>query len=114
MPDKAHRVEHMRRLLAEVVPGREEKIILLEVANEAWQNGFPGDEGVADLREFATYLNTRTQVPIAITSNHDWPDLGSAKGFDLIYRNADADIATWHFTRDRRTDGGWKPVFDHR
>ena len=44
MPDKEDRLEHMRKLLAEVVPGREHKIILLEVANEAWQNGFPGDE----------------------------------------------------------------------
>ena len=42
MPRKADRVDHLRRLLAEVVAGREHKIILLEVANEAWQNGFPG------------------------------------------------------------------------
>jgi hypothetical protein len=112
MPAKADRIEHMQRLLAEVVTGREHKIILLEVANEAWQNGFPGDEGVSDLREFATYLNSRTQVPVAITSNHDWPEPGSTKSFDLLYWNAAADIATWHFSRDRRTDGGWKPVYD--
>lgn len=32
----------MRRLLSDVVQGREQKIMLIEVANEAWQNGFPG------------------------------------------------------------------------
>ena len=80
MPDKEARIEHMRKLLADVVPGREHKIILLEVANEAWQNGFPGDEGVADLREFAKYLGDRTEIPVAITSNHDWPELGSRRG----------------------------------
>jgi hypothetical protein len=112
MPGKAERIEHMRKILADVVPGREQKIILLEVANEAWQNGFPGDEGVADLREFASYLNERTAIPIAITSNHDWPELGSTKGFDQLYAGAVADIATWHFSRDRRTDDGWKPVYD--
>jgi hypothetical protein len=112
MPNKADRMEHMRKLLADVVPGREHKIILLEVANEAWQNGFPGDQGVAELREFAGYLKERTAIPIAITSNHDWPELGSTKGFDQLYAGAAADIATWHFSRDRRTDDGWKPVYD--
>jgi len=112
MPDKAARIEHMRRLLAEVVWGRENKIIMLEVANEAWQNGFPGEQGVADLREFATYLNERTEVAVAITSNHDWPDLGDLRAFDRVYAGASADLATWHFSRDRRIDDGWKPVYD--
>jgi hypothetical protein len=112
MPEKDARIEHMRKLLADVVPGREHKIILLEVANEAWQNGFPGDEGVVELREFAEYLNERTEVPVAITSNHDWPELGSFKGFEQVYAGGVADIATWHFSRDRRTDEGWAPVYD--
>jgi hypothetical protein len=112
MPEKEARIEHMRKLLAEVVPGREHKIILLEVANEAWQNGFPGEEGVAQLREFGEYLNSRTEIPVAITSNHDWPELGSFKGFEQLYKGGVADIATWHFSRDRRTDDGWAPVYD--
>jgi hypothetical protein len=112
MPDKDERIEHMRKLLSDVVAGREDKIILLEVANEAWQNGFPGDEGVVQLREFAKYLGERTEVPVAITSNHDWPELGSFKGFEQVYGSGVADIATWHFSRDRRTEDGWKPVYD--
>jgi hypothetical protein len=79
--------------------------MLLEVANEAWQNGFPGDQGVADLREFTKYLAGRTQIPVAITSNHE----GS---FRDVYAGSAADIATWHFSRDRGKDGGWKPVYD--
>ena len=90
---------------AEVVRGREQKIILLEVANEAWQNGFPGEEGVRDLREFTTFLADRTAVPVATTSNHE-------DDFAKIYANSTADIATWHFSRDLRTDDGWKPVYD--
>jgi hypothetical protein len=112
MPVKQNRLDHMQRLLTDVVRGREHKIMLLEVANEAWQNGFPGNPGVADLREFAEYLNRRTAVPVAITSNHDWPELGSTKGFDQVYADRLADIATWHFSRDRATDDGWKPVYD--
>lgn len=105
MPGKATRIEHMRRVLADVVAGREQKIILLEVANEAWQNGFPGTEGIADLREFTRYLADRTEVPVATSSNHAYP-------VDDTYRDSAADIATWHFSRDRRVDDGWGPVYD--
>jgi hypothetical protein len=112
MPEKEARIAHMRKLLAEVVAGREAKIIMIEVANEAWQNGFPGAEGVADLREFAEFLSARTTIPIAITSNHDGPSSGASSAFDQLYGNSAADIATWHFSRDRRTDDGWKPVYD--
>jgi hypothetical protein len=105
MPGKAARIEHLRKLLTEVLPGRENKILLLEVANEAWQNGFPADQGVADLREFTKYLAQRTQIPVAISSNHE-------NSFRALYASSAADIATWHFSRDRRTDGGWKPVYD--
>jgi hypothetical protein len=107
MPDKQQRIEHMRKLLTQVVRGREEKIMLLEVANEAWQNGFPGQQGIADLREFTEYLNDRTEVPVAITSNHDVEG-----GFEQTYAGSNADLATWHFSRDRRPDAGWQPVYD--
>lgn len=105
MPRKEDRIEHMRRLLEEVVRGREQKIILLEVANEAWQNGFPGEAGTRDLREFTKFLADRTAVPVATTSNH-------VDDFEKTYANSAADIATWHFSRDLRTDDGWKPVYD--
>lgn len=107
MPRKADRVEHLRRMLAGVVAGREHKVILVEVANEGWQNGFPGDTGVVELREFTRYLADRTEVLVATTSNHE----GS---FESLYRDGAADIATWHFSRDRSADGGWRPVIDCR
>ncbi|HEU4751680.1 MAG TPA: hypothetical protein VFU47_01150, partial [Armatimonadota bacterium] len=105
MPEKEARIAHMRRLLTDVLPGREQKILLLEVANEGWQNGFPGAEGVAQLREFARYLGERTEIPVAITSNHE----GS---FRELYAGSAADLATWHFSRDKRPDDGWRPVYD--
>lgn len=105
MPNKSDRIEHLNRLLANVVRGREQKLILIEVANEAWQNGFPGEPGLADLREFTHYLADRTDVPVATTSNHE-------DEFAKVYRQSAADIATWHFSRDRRPDDGWKPVYD--
>lgn len=114
MPAKEARTTHARRLVDEVVRGREHKILLLEVANEAWQNGFPGEEGVAELRQLAHDLNGRTDVPIAITSNHEGPgaEAGRFGAFDRLYRDSGVDLATWHFSRDRRVGDGWGPVFD--
>ncbi|MBN2270828.1 MAG: hypothetical protein JXN61_09455, partial [Sedimentisphaerales bacterium] len=64
MPRKADRLAHLDGIL-ENIKGREHKILHLEVANEAWQNGFPGAQGAADLREFAQYLADRTGVLVA-------------------------------------------------
>lgn len=107
MPQREARLAHMSSLLDRVVKGREKKILVLEVANEAWQNGFPGREGMNDLREFAAFLSARTDVPVAITSNHESPE-----AFEELYTGGKADLATWHFSRDQRADDGWKPVYD--
>src|SRR6185503_5992565 len=108
MPSKSARQAHLDRILA-AMAGREHKVIHLEVANEAWQNGFPGATGVADLREFAQYLASRTSVPVAITSNADTSDAGISS----LYAGSAADLATVHFSRDIGTvEGGWLPVRD--
>ncbi|MDB6135410.1 MAG: hypothetical protein JWM59_3653 [Verrucomicrobiales bacterium] len=112
MPEKTARLAHLDRLLAEVLPGREHRILLIEVANEAWQNGFPGDAGVAELRGLAKHLNERTEILVAISSNHGGPGSGDLTGFDQLHAGGVADLATWHFSRDRRADAGWRPVFD--
>jgi CubicO group peptidase (beta-lactamase class C family) len=88
---------------------REHQVMHLEVANEAWQNGFPGVQGVADLRAFAQYLADRTTVLVAITSNDDTTD----QGIISLHSGSAADLATVHFSRDTRTaEGGWLPVRD--
>lgn len=108
MPAKSDRQAHLDGILANIA-GREHKILHLEVANEAWQNGFPGAQGAADLREFTQYLADRTSVPVAITSNDDTSDAGIA----ALYAGSAADLATVHFSRDTGTiEGGWLPVRD--
>lgn len=108
MPTKTARQAHLNLILAGIA-GREHKIVHLEVANEAWQNGFPGGTGVADLREFAQYLADRTSVPVAITSNDDTSEVG----ISTLYSGSVADLATVHFSRDIGTvEGGWLPVRD--
>ncbi len=108
MPDRADRVRHLDGVL-EHVRGLEDRVMHLEVANEAWQNGFWGEEGVRDLREFAAYLAERTELLVAITSNHDV----SGDWLEKLYGGSAADLATVHFSRDMRTEeGGWLPVRD--
>lgn len=108
MPDRSSRVAHLEGILANLA-GRESQVIHLEVANEAWQNGFPGAEGVADLRAFTQYLAQRTEVLVATTSNDDTSDTGII----ALYAGSAADLATVHFSRDVRTEeGGWLPVRD--
>lgn len=108
MPAKAARLQHMAALLSHLA-GREHKVILLEVGNEAWQNGFPGAQGIADLREFGKYLADRTTLPVALSA----PPAGSNAELTELYQGSAADIATVHFTRDLGTpEGGWLPVRD--
>ena len=108
MPNKTTRQAHLDGILANIA-GREPTILHLEVANEAWQNGFPGAAGVSDLREFARYLADRTSVPVAITSNDDTSNAGIVS----LYSGSAADLATVHFSRDTGTiEGGWLPVRD--
>jgi hypothetical protein len=108
MPARAARLAHLDGVLAGIA-GRESRVMHLEVANEAWQNGFPGAPGVVDLRAFAQHLADRTPVLVAITSNDDTSDLGIIS----LYRGSAADLATVHFSRDTRTaEGPWLPVLD--
>lgn len=108
MPERSTRVAHLEGIL-ENIAGREAQLLHLEVANEAWQNGFPGAPGVADLRYFTQYLAERTEVLVAITSNDDT----SERGITSLYQGSAADLATVHFSRDTRSpEGGWLPVSD--
>jgi len=108
MPDARDRQTHLRGVL-DHIRGREHKVILLEVGNEAWQNGFPGDAGVEDLRACGQYLAERTDVPVALSAPHDVTE----PLMRALYGDSAADVATAHWTRDVRMDeGGWLAVRD--
>jgi hypothetical protein len=108
MPEKAARIAHLDGIL-DAIAGREQAVILLEVANEAWQNGFPGAQGIADLREFGKHLADRTDVLVALSA----PLGGTNADLTELYSGSAADIATEHFSRDIGTvEGGWLPVRD--
>lgn len=108
MPDVETRLAHMDRILR-IVNERRDKVLMLEVANEAWQNGFPGDEGEEQLRAFGAYLKARTPLLVALSSPPDT----SVDGLRTLYDASQADLATVHLSRDTRTEEGpWLPVRD--
>ncbi len=108
MPERKQRLAHLDRVLS-VVKGRESKVILLEVANEAWQNGFPGETGERELRHYSDYLRKRTPVLTALSAPPD----SSLEGIRKLYDGSVADIATVHFSRDMHSqEGPWLPVRD--
>ena len=108
MPDSGDRYTHMDNVLANLA-GREHKAILIEVANEYWQNGFSDPGGVQTVRDFGQYLADRTNMLVAHSSTFG----GTNQTLLEMYANSAADIATEHFSRDNGTsEGGWLPVRD--
>jgi hypothetical protein len=107
------REAHCQRVLNNLV-GREDKIILLEVANEgnitgwAWWGGQPG---MIWLRNLGAYLGARTAIPVALTAPctpyYDSTDINT------LYAGSAADLITEHFNRDMGTNqGDWLSCSD--
>lgn len=110
MPGLEARFGHVHRLL-KILGGAEEKVILYEVANEGWQNGFAGEEGIDGLRALGEEFSRHSGSLVALSSP---PDAGDREeGIRRLYSGSRATIATVHFSRDLRTAAGsWLPVTD--
>lgn len=95
IPDRNDRFRLVDRFVA-MSRGREHKIMHFEVANESWQNGFAGADGIAQIRELARYLNDRTAIPVAISDSEGV----TCADHDVLYKDAGVQILTEHFDRD--------------
>lgn len=106
LPSSADRYALVDRFLA-MSRGREHKIMHFEIANEAWQNGFEGDAGLAELRALAKYLNDRTDVLVAASA----PEARDCAGLASLNDGGATDLATVHYDRDLAGENGhWGPV----
>jgi hypothetical protein len=88
---------------ASLAKGREHKLFAFEIANEAWQNGFSGPEGLAELRQLGARLNGKTNVLVALSS----PRAGMACA---TYAGAGADAMTLHYERGFGREGPLRPL----
>jgi hypothetical protein len=103
MPDRAARLRFVDAW-AERVNARPDRFVLVEIANEAWQNGL---RDVDELRALGARLQDRTHVLVALSSPvGDGPFSPCA-----MYAGARADLATMHYDRDVKTMGPWGPVW---
>ena len=85
---------------------RRGRVFTLEVANEAWQNGFEGQAGLAALRDLGRRLDGLTEIPVALSS---LPHESAA--WCAAYAGADVDVATVHYDRDVSREGGpWRAI----
>jgi hypothetical protein len=88
---------------AAMARGREHKIFAIEIANEAWQNGFEGAKGIAELRRLGKRLSDRTSVLVAL----------SAPGGGALcdtYANSGVDAMTIHYPRQTGREGPAEPL----
>lgn len=83
--------------------GREHKIFAFEIANEAYQNGFAGPEGLAELRALGKRLSDNTTVLVALSS----PRSGAACA---TYAGAGVDVMTLHYERGFSSEGPLRPL----
>ena len=105
-PTKASRRAVVDRFLT-ALEGRHEKVILVEIANEYWQNGFPGSDGAAELRELAALVRTRFPGLVALGA----PELADACVHQAAYVGSQATAVTLHYSRKSDTgEGKWRPV----
>jgi hypothetical protein len=111
---RAARIDRFARAMV----GREHAVLLVEIANEGWKNGFPHPEGTKEMRALAARLGEQLKgvgaKPLlrAITSPAGPEVYGSqdqGAGYRLTYEGAGVEIGTVHSTRDR-AEGGWRPL----
>ena len=103
-PAPASRLALVDRMLG-MAKGREHKIMHFEVANEFYQNGFEGAEGLAELRGLATHMQDRTAVLVALSA----PRTSTCELLQQMHAGKTGDVASVHV---RRTgdDAGWAAV----
>jgi hypothetical protein len=94
---------------ARMARGREPAIFAFEIANESWQNGFPGDEGKRELHALAKVLKSHSSNLVALSS----PENGTCEGAQALYRDSLADLATLHIGRVGSANGeNWRALRD--
>ena len=88
---------------AAMARGREHKIFAFEIANEAWQNGFDGPDGIAELRRLGKRLDDRTAVLVALSA----PATGAICD---TYARSGVQALTIHYPRQFGDEGPATPM----
>jgi hypothetical protein len=106
--------ERVVRMWLATTGGRLHKIGWVEVANEMWQNGFGGAEGIARARRLTQLLREGLPAgfPVAIsTAQATADDQDPTDELRALFDGSAANLSTPHFSRVvDRIDGPWRAV----
>jgi len=100
--------------VVDAIAARPNKVMLLEIANEGWKNGFEGAGGREELkalvRRAAARLGARRAgLPVAPTA----PPSAGCDDVTAFYAGLDAQVATLHFSRDvSGPEREWAPIVE--
>lgn len=107
IPDEADRYALVDTFVA-IAAARPHKVIHFELANEAWQNGFDGEAGLAQLRDLTAHMQGASEILVAASA----PAVFGCADVQAIYGGGVGDLATIHFDRDiGQVEGPWRPVW---
>jgi hypothetical protein len=106
-PDPASRRSAVEAFCEQLVD-LQDAVQLVEVANEGWQNGFPGNAGAAELRSLAALVHERLpHVQVSLTA----PQTADHTSTEALYARSVATVACLHLERNTAGTGGmWRPV----
>lgn len=106
-PTQDDRKRFLRDVIIPVLRATIDKILGVEIANEAWQNGFPGEQGKADLHELAAMLRAEfPHLPIALTAGEGYDNVaGDGKGSMFVYQGSVANVRSYDQERSLEEDG---------
>jgi len=107
VPTTSDKWDLINRFLSMSV-GREHKIVHFELANEYWQNGFGGADGLAELREMTLHMRDNTDILVAASA----PPKADCASMSKVNEGCISDIATAHYARASLIpEGSWGPVW---
>jgi hypothetical protein len=97
--------ERTVRLAAAQIAARADAVQYCEVGNEAWQTGFAGAAGIAELRQLARILRDTIPNLVSLTSPQTDQDISA------LYDGSPATLMGVHPDRNITGQGGiWRPV----
>lgn len=96
-------------VVADVTERRRAAVIGIEIANESFQNGFSGSEGIKQMRSLAQRIQSQVDVPIAISCPYGDGEHAQQANAKALYEGSVATYTTNHYDRAMGEEG-WRPA----
>ena len=106
-PSSAERLQAVDKV-CEAVKGREPSVMLIEIANEGWTNGFVGDPGRDELTALVARVADKVPTLVSPTCPAAADDV-TKEGIGYYYKGTRATVQGHHYARKvSPPDGFWR------